>query len=331
MQQQSLRARAVASLFGLFLPVAAFGQAPLGQAPLPPGPPAAQAPAPEVIATNACGTQLAMPAALPPAGSPPFIWARALFPTQGHMPNVETETYQYYVKLRSSVPSQGIFRTWDEAAEEVARQDFRTLMFDTNFLEDMTVEVTDHVFPNGVVGKMVVYKMEERQRVKIVDYQDDEGKSISIVKRRHRREVRERNIEIARLVLDEAQIRRVRDGRRDLIAERCSPLGRNQGDAGPAAPAGQRHVHVQRCPKIRSPMTPRTRRSARDAAAKIKETSPGILSFITAGHLQSCVEDGRGQVSTITATGYAGRRSSARSAGSRTPRTARPVDQFASR
>ena len=31
-------------------------------------------------------------------------------------------------------------------------------------------DVTDYTFSNGVVGKIVIYNMEERQRVKIVDY-----------------------------------------------------------------------------------------------------------------------------------------------------------------
>ena len=32
------------------------------------------------------------------------------------------------------------------------------------------VEVGDYKFPNGTIGKIVSYNMEERQRVKIVDY-----------------------------------------------------------------------------------------------------------------------------------------------------------------
>ena len=40
----------------------------------------------------------------------------------------------------------------------------------TNFLDDLVVEVRDVRFSNGVIGKVVVYNMEERQRVKIVDY-----------------------------------------------------------------------------------------------------------------------------------------------------------------
>jgi outer membrane protein insertion porin family len=285
MQQQSRRALAGAWIVGLLLPVGAYAQAA--------APPAPQAPPPEVVATNACGTQLAMPAALPPAGSPPFIWVLELcFPTQGNSPNVETETYQYYIKLkdRVSLPSQNIFRPWDEEAEEVARQDFRTLMFDTNFLEDMTVEVTDHTFPNGVVGKMVVYKLEERQRVKIVDYQDDEGKSISIVKRSDIDEkLRERNIEI-RLdsFLDEAQIRRVKTVVRELMAEKGFTNAVVNHTVTPVA-GGPKLVNVtftaSEGPKIKIRRIDFLGNSALGDGTlqrKMKENKPqGILSFIT--------------------------------------------------
>jgi outer membrane protein insertion porin family len=223
MHHQSIRALALASVLGLFAPVLAFGQAPAAAAAGQAAAPAGQAAVPVTIATNACGTPHQMPAALPPAGSPPFVWTvEACFPTQGNLPNVESETYSYYIKLRSSVPSRGEFRTWDEAAREVATQDFKTLMFDTNFLDDMTIETTEHEFPNGVVGVMVAYKLEERQRVKIVDYQDNEGKSISIIKRSDIDEkLREKTIEI-RLdsFLDEAQIRKVKTVVRELMAEK---------------------------------------------------------------------------------------------------------------
>jgi hypothetical protein len=40
----------------------------------------------------------------------------------------------------------------------------------TNFLDNLWIEVNDDPYDNGVVGKHVIYNMEERQRVKIVDY-----------------------------------------------------------------------------------------------------------------------------------------------------------------
>ena len=94
MQQPFVRTLAGAWLLAMLLPAVAAAQAPPPAAPAPQAPLAqplaAQAAAPEVVATNACGSPMAMPAALPPAGSPPFFWTFELcFPTQGNAPNVE--------------------------------------------------------------------------------------------------------------------------------------------------------------------------------------------------------------------------------------------------
>ncbi len=53
--------------------------------------------------------------------------------------------------------------------EKIHRDDFKRL-WGTNFLDNLWIDVSDYVFTNGVVGKIVIYHMEERQRVKIVDY-----------------------------------------------------------------------------------------------------------------------------------------------------------------
>ena len=56
--------------------------------------------------------------------------------------------------------------------------DFQRL-WATNFLEDLSIEVVDDPYPNGVIGKRIIYKMEERQRVKIVDYDgQQEGRAV---------------------------------------------------------------------------------------------------------------------------------------------------------
>jgi hypothetical protein len=52
---------------------------------------------------------------------------------------------------------------------ETLLQDFKTL-WATNFLDNLWIDVTDYKFPNGTVGKVIAFNMEERQRVKIVDY-----------------------------------------------------------------------------------------------------------------------------------------------------------------
>src|SRR5690242_1842024 len=72
--------------------------------------PAAQEPALTAITTTPCGNQAAAPRALPPAGSAPFIWIlEPCFPKQGNSSTIESETYMYWIKVRPSTPSQGIF------------------------------------------------------------------------------------------------------------------------------------------------------------------------------------------------------------------------------
>jgi outer membrane protein insertion porin family len=93
------------------------------------------------------------------------------FPEQGGVSVIEPETYLYYIHTKFSIPSKGTWIPWDEAATpEALKADFRSL-WGTTFLDNLSIEVTDYAFSNGVVGKLIAYNIEERQRVKIVDYQ----------------------------------------------------------------------------------------------------------------------------------------------------------------
>jgi outer membrane protein insertion porin family len=150
-------------LFSLAAVMAATGvhaQTPAAQAP----PPAAQ-PGQQIV----CGQPVSAPQTLPPAGSGPVVFQIVLcFEKQGGYPVIEARTYLYYIQTR---PSQGgRWVPYDEAAEQVIREDFKRL-WATNFLDDLSIRVEDFPFSNGVIGKMIVYDMEERQRVKIVDYE----------------------------------------------------------------------------------------------------------------------------------------------------------------
>jgi len=110
------------------------------------------------------------PRALPPAGSGPVLYTIApCFLKQGGTSVVEPQTYLYYIQTRPSRPSAGVWVPWDEATEKSVLDDFRRL-WATNFLDDLSIVVDDYRFENGVVGKLVTYHMEERQRIKIVDY-----------------------------------------------------------------------------------------------------------------------------------------------------------------
>jgi outer membrane protein insertion porin family len=135
--------------------------------------PAAQAPArPAAQAATGpivCGTQMSV-AKQPPAGSPPIVLAIApCFEKQGGVSVVEANTYLYYIQTQPSRPSQDSWKPYDDKVEQTIRDDFRRL-WNTNFLDDLSIDVRDYAFANGTVGKIVVYNMEERQRVKIVDY-----------------------------------------------------------------------------------------------------------------------------------------------------------------
>ena len=130
--------------------------------------------APAAAASNPrtlCGQPIPEPRALPPEGSGPVIYQIALcFEAQGNVSLIDFQTYLYYVQLKSSRPSEGVWVPWDDQAEATAVEgDFQRL-WNTKFLDNLWIDVKDYVFANGVVGKLVTYNMEERQRVKIVDY-----------------------------------------------------------------------------------------------------------------------------------------------------------------
>ena len=178
----------------------------------------AQAPATPTTPTI-CGASVPPPANLPPAGSGPVIYLIApCFPAQGNAPNVDAQTYLYYMELakKPSQPSQNIWVPWNEQAEQTAVADHKRL-WATGFLSDLSIEATDYTFSNGVIGKLVTYNMEERERVKIVNY---EG-SKQIDRAKIDEQLRARSIEL-RLdsFLDNGTIRRIETVLREMMAEK---------------------------------------------------------------------------------------------------------------
>src|SRR5947209_14635745 len=119
-----------------------------------------------------CGTQVSPPANLPPANSGPVLWQIALcFEAQGNVSLIDLQTYLYYTQSKDviSKPTENLWRPYTDATEKIILEDFKRLMA-TNVLDNLWIDVRDYTFANGVVGKIVTYNMEERQRVKIVDY-----------------------------------------------------------------------------------------------------------------------------------------------------------------
>src|SRR5262245_29528822 len=152
----------VAALVGL----AMVGAAPLrAQVSTPAAPPAPVAAA--TGSTRFCGQAVPAPSALPPANSGPVGYLFGpCFEAQGGESVIEPETYLYYIQLKPSQPSQGNWTTYDETTEKTILEDFHRL-WNTNFLDNLSIDVSDYTFSNGVIGKMVTYNMEERQRLKI--------------------------------------------------------------------------------------------------------------------------------------------------------------------
>ena len=105
--------------------------------------------------------------AMPPTGSVPVVRTiQIAFPAQGNVPSIEPSTYLYYIETRPSRPSENV---WLEYDEQRVLDDFRNL-WATGFLDDLTIEYNDEPYPNGVVGRNIIYNMEERERVRIVEF-----------------------------------------------------------------------------------------------------------------------------------------------------------------
>jgi outer membrane protein insertion porin family len=203
-------------------------------------PAAAQAqPAPTLPAVTVCGQQVA-PRAEPPAGSAPVIlFIAPCFEAQGNQSVIEFQTYLYYIKLEASVPSQNVWKPYDDAAEKTVLDDFHRL-WNTNFLDNLWIEKRDYKFPNGTVGEILLYNMEERQRVKIVDYVGSKKVEISKIDEK----LKEANA-IIRLdtFIDPSLVRKVQGIVRDMMREK----GFQYADVKPEIqeiPGGPKLVHL---------------------------------------------------------------------------------------
>ncbi|RPJ84706.1 MAG: hypothetical protein EHM13_03355, partial [Acidobacteria bacterium] len=177
--------------------------------------PVPQLPAQKPATTAAvCGTPVPPPAALPPGGSPPVVYALGpCFTVQGGSSAVEPATYLFYIQTRPSRPSQGVWVSYDEKS---VLDDF-TRLWNTGFLDDLSIEVDDYVFSNGVVGKLITYHMEERERIKIVDYEGSKQLDQTKIEEK----LREEEVRIALdSFVDPAKIRRVQDIVKEMLGEK---------------------------------------------------------------------------------------------------------------
>src|SRR5256885_1448939 len=124
-------------------------QPPAPAANVPPNGPGAQAPAPARNPTTICGQAIPVPQSLPPAGSGPVVYLIApCWEAQGNQTVIEPATYLYYIQLKASSPSQGTWIPYDDTTEKTIVDDFHRL-WNTNFLDNLSVDVSDYRFSNG--------------------------------------------------------------------------------------------------------------------------------------------------------------------------------------
>lgn len=200
---------------------------------------------------------------------------------------VPYETYQYYIRTQASQPlTRGTWVAFDEATERSLLADFDRLIA-TPFVDDLRIEVLDSPYPNGVMGKHVIFFIEERKRIKIVDYQGSREVATADIEKR----LKEQNIEV-RLdsPVDDSVIRRVAGVVKELYAEKGFQYATVTPTQKPA-PGGPKLVHltfnIVQGPKVKIrdvQFDGNTNISDGDLRAQLKVNKPrGFLAFIGGG------------------------------------------------
>jgi hypothetical protein len=152
----------------------------------------------------------------PAAGSTPVICQTELRFHPVNESIIEAQTYLYYIQTAFSRPSENVWVPYNEQTEQSLQDDFKRL-WATNFLDNLWIETVDAPYDNGVMGKRVIFHMEERPRIKIVDYVG----SSKIERTKVDEKMKEANVSL-RLdsFLDQGAIRRVEGILRNLMAEK---------------------------------------------------------------------------------------------------------------
>jgi outer membrane protein insertion porin family len=177
------------------------------------------------------------PAPLPPADSGPLLRNMELrFVPDNVFSVVPQETYLYYIRTRPSDPGKGIWVPYNEAD---ILADFDRL-WTTPFLDDLRIEVIDRPYPNGVIGKHVIFIIEERRRIKIVDYPGSKEVPVSDIEKK----LGEMNIDLKLdSPIDDAVVRRVAGVVKTMYSEKGYQFATVTPTTKPVA-GGQKLVHL---------------------------------------------------------------------------------------
>ncbi|MBI4263598.1 MAG: outer membrane protein assembly factor BamA [Acidobacteria bacterium] len=223
-------------------------------------------------------------APLPPPDSPPLVRVIELrFPAQGNRSVIDPQTYLYYMHTQPSRPSQDAWVPYDE---QDVRDDFQRL-WATGFLDDLTIDVQDVPYANGVMGKHIIFVMEERQRVRTVDYRGSKTLERSKIDGR----LQEADVVIrVDSFIDPALIGRAKAVLQEMLADKGYQFGGVRSEITPL-PGGPKLVrvtfHIDDGPKVRIRDIDFVGNTAiGDGALKRQmkaNREPGVFAFITGG------------------------------------------------
>ena len=161
---------------------------------------------------------------LPPAASGPVYRCAQIIvhPAGNRVVEVASiiEPQTYALQLKAEGPSRRSESFFPAYSEPAILADFWNL-WRTSFLEDLWIEAIDEPYENGVIGKHVIFHMEERSRVKVVDYMAAEpGEKLEVDISKIETTLRENDIQV-RLdsFVDEGTLRQVIGVIKALYAE----------------------------------------------------------------------------------------------------------------
>jgi outer membrane protein insertion porin family len=225
------------------------------------------------------------PVKQPPANSPVLLRCMEIVAHPVNETIVEGLTYQSHIRTPQTDSTLDKWAPYDERS---IQSDFWNL-WRTGFLDNLWIEVLDEPYDNGIMGKHVVVHIEERARVKMVDYLPAFGSKLRVDQQKIEETLRERNVAVkVDTFVDQSTIRRVKGVLAELYAEK----GYSNTEITTALtelPTGPKLVHltftINEGPKVKIADVVFDGNSAfsdRKLGSQMKDNKPrGWLSFIT--------------------------------------------------
>jgi len=180
------------------------------------------------LSVLAAGLFLATPAAAqvqpcpppvrqPPPNSPVLLRCMQIVAHPVNETVVDAATYDFHIKTPRTSSADNVWVPYNESS---IQSDFWNL-WRSGFLDNLWIEVIDEPYENGVMGKHVVFHIEERARVKVVDYVPARGERLKVDLSKIEEALRNKNVSI-RLdsFIDDTTIRRVKGVIAELYAEK---------------------------------------------------------------------------------------------------------------